>query len=97
MVKIKDTQFCVKNLKMKRKKNDKKCLTFRSGDSNSRFSLIFPPTIWIFIEGEGDEIKSRQGSYNFLTLPQCTGLGKDVLGSGLLLLLLEPREKDNKT
>jgi hypothetical protein len=61
MVKIKDTQFCVKNLKMKRKK-DKNILTFRSGDSNHRFSVIFLPMIWIFMEGEGDEIKSRQGS-----------------------------------
>ena len=39
---IKDTHFCVKNFKMKRK-NDKKCLTFWSGDSNPRFSVIFPP------------------------------------------------------
>ena len=44
MVKIKDNQFCVKNLKMKRKK-DKKFLTFRSGDSNPRFSVIFPTPI----------------------------------------------------
>ena len=50
-------QFCVKNLKMKRKK-DKTILTFQSGDWNPRFSVIFPPTM----EGEGDEIKSRQGS-----------------------------------
>ena len=54
-------QFCVKNLKMKRKK-DKKFLTIRSRDSNPRFSIIFPPTIWVFMEGEGDEIKSRLGS-----------------------------------
>ena len=44
MVKIKDSQFCVKNLKMKRKK-DKQFLTFWSGDLNPRFSVIFPPTI----------------------------------------------------
>ena len=42
MIKIKDTQFCVKNLEMKRKK-DKKI-------SNPRFSVIF-------MEGEGEEIK----------------------------------------
>ena len=42
MVKIKDTQFCVKNLKMKK---DKIVLTFRSGDSNPRFSVIFQPMI----------------------------------------------------
>ena len=53
MVKIKDTKFCVKNLKMKRKK-DKTFLTFQIGDSNPRFS--------VFMEGEGGEIKSRQGN-----------------------------------
>ena len=58
MVKIKGTQFFVKNLKMKTKQN----LTFRSGDSNPKFSVIFPPMISIFIKGEGDTIKSRQGS-----------------------------------
>ena len=40
MVKIKDTLFCVKNLKMKRKKN---ILTLRSEDLNPRFSVTFPP------------------------------------------------------
>ena len=40
MVKIKDTQFCAKNLKMKRKK-DKKILTFRNGDLNHGFSVTF--------------------------------------------------------
>ena len=44
MVKIKDTQFCVKNLKMKRKK-DKNILTVRSGDLNPGFSVIFLPMI----------------------------------------------------
>ena len=61
MVKIQGTQFSVKNLKMKRKK-DNIFLTFRKGDSNHRISVIFPPMIWIFTKGEGDEIKSRQGS-----------------------------------
>jgi hypothetical protein len=61
MVKIKDTQFCEKNLKMKRKK-DKNVLTFWSGDLNPRFSVIPAHMIWIFMEGEGDEIKPRQGS-----------------------------------
>ena len=41
---------------------DKKILTFWRGDSNPRFSVIFLPTIWIFMEGEGDKIKSRRGS-----------------------------------
>ena len=54
MVKIKDTQ----SLNMKRKKV-KKFLTFRSGNWNPRFSIIFPPRIWIFMGGEGHEIKSR--------------------------------------
>ena len=40
MFKIKDTQFCVKNLKRKRKK-DKIFLIFRSGDLKPRFSAIF--------------------------------------------------------
>ena len=61
MIKIKDTQFCVKNWKWKEKK-DNKFLTFQSGDSNPRFSVTFPPMIWIFVEGEGYEIKSRLGS-----------------------------------
>ena len=67
MVKIKDTQFCVKNLKMKRKK-DKNFLTLRSGDSNPRFSVIFPPMIWIFMESEEPEIKSKQASKRDRTL-----------------------------
>ena len=37
---LKNTQFCMENLKMKRKK-DKNFLTFRSRDSNPRFSVIF--------------------------------------------------------
>ena len=37
-------------------------LAFRSGDSNPIFSVFFLPTIWIFMEGEGDEIKSEQAS-----------------------------------
>ena len=46
-----------------KKKKRQIFLTFQSGDSNATFSVFFPPTIWIFMEGgEGDEIKSRQGS-----------------------------------
>ena len=67
MVKIKDIHFCVKNLKMKRKKN-KIFLTFRSGDLNPRFSVIFPPMIWIFMESEEPEIKSKQASKKDRTL-----------------------------
>ena len=59
----KDIQFCVKNLKMKRKK-DKFFLTFRSRDSNPRFSVIFPSLIWI----SGDKNKSALPSKIFPTL-----------------------------
>ena len=67
MVKIKDIHFCVKNLKMKRKKN-KNFLTFLSGDLNPRFSVIFPPMIWIFMESEEPEFKSKQASKRDRTL-----------------------------
>ena len=53
----------MENLKKNRKKTI--FLTFRSGDSNLRFSEIFPPMIWIFMEDEGDEIKSKQASKSF--------------------------------
>ena len=33
---------------------------FRSGDLNPRFSVIFPPMIWIFMWSEEPEIKSKQ-------------------------------------
>ena len=61
MVKNKDMKFFMENLKMKRKK-DKIFLTFWSGDLNPRFSVIFPPMIWIFMESEEGEIKSKQAS-----------------------------------
>ena len=67
MVKNKDMHFFMENLKKKRKK-DKKILTFRSGDLNFRFSVIFPTMVWNVMGSEEDEIKSRQGSYNFSTL-----------------------------
>ena len=67
MVKIKDIHFCVKNLKMKRKKG-KKILTFRSRDLNPRFSVIFPTMIWIFMESKEPEIKSKQASKRDMTL-----------------------------
>ena len=60
---LKNTQFCMENLKMKRKK-DQKILTFPSG-----FSVIFPPMIWIFMESEEPEIKSKQASKKVRTLP----------------------------
>ena len=67
MVKNKDMQFFMENLKMKRKK-DKIFLTFRSGDLNPRFSVIFPPMIWIFMWSEEPEIKSKQASKRDRTL-----------------------------
>ena len=67
MVKNKDMQFFMENLKMERKK-DKKFLTFRGGDLNTRFSVIFPPMIWIFMESEEAEIKSEQASRTDRTL-----------------------------
>ena len=47
---------------------DKQSLTFRGGDSNPRFSLNFLSMIWIFMEGEGDDIKSKQTSIGDRTL-----------------------------
>ena len=44
------------------KKKGQNFLTFRSGDLNPGFSVIFPHMIWIFMESEEDEIKSSQGS-----------------------------------
>ena len=40
-------------------KKDNFFLTFRSKDSNPRFLVIIPTVIWIFMEGEGNEIKSK--------------------------------------
>ena len=57
-----------KEFENKKKKKEKK-LTFQSGDLNPRFSVIFPPMIWIFMEGEGEEIKSKQASKRDRTLP----------------------------
>ena len=38
------------------------------GDLNLRFSVVFPPMIWIFMGSEEDEIKSKQGSKKVRTL-----------------------------
>ena len=51
------------------KKKDQKNLTFQSGDLNPRFSVTFLPMIWIFMESEGDKIKSKQASKRDRTLP----------------------------
>ena len=39
-----------------------------SGDSNPRFSVLFARMIWIFMEGESDEIKWKQASKRHRTL-----------------------------
>ena len=51
-----------------KEKRTNKNLTFRNGDLNSRFSVIFPPMIWIFMEKEEHEIKSKQTSKRDRTL-----------------------------
>ena len=59
MVKNKEMQFFLGNLKMKRN-GLKNFLTFQSGDSKPRFLVvILAPLIWISQQFEGDEIKSK--------------------------------------
>ena len=58
MVKNKDMQFFMENLKMKRQK-DKNVLTFLSRDLNPRFSVIFPPWFEFFCE-----VKSPRSNKN---------------------------------
>ena len=60
----------MENLKIKRKKDNKfwTSRALQSGDLNPRFSVIFPHMIWIFMESEGDEIKSKQASKKDRTL-----------------------------
>ena len=61
-------QCFMENLKMKRKK-DKKILTFRSGDMNPRFSVIFPPMVYLnFMSSEEPEIKPKQAFKRVWTL-----------------------------
>ena len=45
------------------KKDKKKFDPPESGDSNSRFSKIFLSMIWIFMGGEGDEIKKKASKW----------------------------------
>ena len=49
----------------------RKFLTFWSGDLNPRFSVIFPPMIWIFMWSEELEIKSKQTFKRDRTLYEC--------------------------
>ena len=67
MVKNKDMQFFMENLKVKRKK-DKNFLTFWSGDLNPRFLVIFLPMISVFMSSEEPKIKSKQASKRDRTL-----------------------------
>ena len=53
-------------------KKDKNNLTFRSRDSNPRFSVIFPPMIWIFMESEWDELLKEIGLYLISCSPDPT-------------------------
>ena len=66
----------------------------------------FPPIIWIFMEGEGDNIKSKQASKRDRTLPGCSfWLGENSPESRILLavedvvrpLLLEDAATDVTT
>ena len=56
----------MKNLKMNKKRTEK-ILTFRSRDLCLRFSVTFPSMI--FIQGEGEKIKSKQAPNRDRTLP----------------------------
>ena len=60
MVKDKDMQFCMENLKMKRK-GPNFFWPSRAGIWTPDF-LIFQPMIWIFTEGKDDGIKYKQPS-----------------------------------
>ena len=66
MVKNKGMQFFYGEFENEKK--DNKFLNFRSRDLNPRFSVIFPPMIWIFMESEEPEIKSNQASKKDRTL-----------------------------
>ena len=66
MFKIKDIQFCIENLKMKRKK-DKHFLTLQSGDLNPQFSKI--PTHDLNYWRWWDQIQARKLKFlNFTKL-----------------------------
>ena len=66
MAKNKNMQIFMENLKTNRNRTKK--MTFWSRNWNLRFSVIFPPTIWIVIKDEGDEIKSKQAAKRDRTL-----------------------------
>ena len=68
MVKIKDTQFCVKNLKMKRKKGENFFYLPERGFEHQIFSNFSAHDL-NFQRREFDEIKSKQASERDTTLP----------------------------
>jgi hypothetical protein len=72
------------------RKMTKKNLTFQSGDSNPRFSVIFLSMICILTEGEDDELKSKQASKKDRTLPSCS-----TVGALLLPLVIALHQKCN--
>ena len=67
MVKHKDVQFFMENLKMNRKRT-KTFLTYQSGDSNPQIFSNFPAHDLNFHESEEPEIKSKQASKRDWTL-----------------------------
>ena len=69
-------------------KKDKKNLTYRSRDSNPRFSVIFLAMIWIFMVGEGDEIKSKQASKWDRTLQTPFQHGKTTISTMPVLIII---------
>ena len=67
MVKLKDIHFCVKNLKMKRKK-EKKCFDLPERGFEPQIFSNFPAHDLNFMESEEPEIKSKQASKRDRTL-----------------------------
>ena len=71
MVKNKDMQFFYGEFENEQKKERE--------FEHPRFSVSFPPMIWIFMEGEGDKIKSEQASNRDRTLIVVVKLGSILL------------------
>ena len=61
-------QFIYGEFKNKQKKDQTKFFDLLERGFEPQISVIFPPTIWIFTEGEGDKIKSKQPSKRDRTL-----------------------------
>ena len=80
MVKVKDNQFCVKNLKMKGKK-EKKIFDLPDWGFEHQIFSNFPTQD--FMEGEGDKIKSKQASKRDRTLLTLSHSSINFLGGKL--------------